>query len=127
MVKKRKVVSDTDVLLTDAEDNLHQMENLSSDGISLNNYYGSQQNVPGLVQLNLMEPPHDSYYVDQESMQGLGQLNSIGPNHEGFFGAQSVHGLGHLDFRSSSSFSYSLQDEHNLRSTQLHEDASRHT
>ncbi|XP_048498601.1 protein FAR-RED IMPAIRED RESPONSE 1 isoform X1 [Beta vulgaris subsp. vulgaris] len=128
VVKKRKVASETDVMLTDAEDNLHHMENLSSDGISLNGYYGSQPNVPGLVQLNLMEPPHDSYYVDQESMQGLGQLNSIGPNHEGFFGAQqSVHGLGHLDFRPSSSFSYSLQDEHNLRSTELRGDASRHT
>ncbi|KMT12678.1 hypothetical protein BVRB_4g087770 [Beta vulgaris subsp. vulgaris] len=128
VVKKRKVASETDVMLTDAEDNLHHMENLSSDGISLNGYYGSQPNVPGLVQLNLMEPPHDSFYVDQESMQGLGQLNSIGPNHEGFFGAQqSVHGLGHLDFRPSSSFSYSLQDEHNLRSTELRGDASRHT
>uniref|UniRef100_A0A803LYC5 Protein FAR1-RELATED SEQUENCE n=1 Tax=Chenopodium quinoa TaxID=63459 RepID=A0A803LYC5_CHEQI len=106
-VKKRKVASETEVMLTDAEDNLHQMENLTSDGISLNNYYGSQQNVPGV---------------------GLGQLNSIGPNHEGFFGAQqSVHGLGHLDFRSSSSFSYSLQDDHDLRSAQLRGDASRHT
>ncbi|KNA07785.1 hypothetical protein SOVF_168680 [Spinacia oleracea] len=127
-VKKRKVTSETDVMLTDAEDNLHQLESLTSDGMSLNNYYGSQQNVPGLVQLNLMEPPHDSYYVDQESIQGLGQLNSLGPNHEGFFEAeQSVHGLGHLDFRSSSSFSYSLQDDNNLRSTQLRGDAARHT
>ncbi|KAL2924284.1 Protein FAR-RED IMPAIRED RESPONSE 1 [Bienertia sinuspersici] len=93
-VKKRKVASEPDVVLTDAEDSLHQMENLTSEVMSLNGYYGSQQNEPGLVPLNLMEPPHDSYYVDQESMQGLGQLNSIGSNHEGFFGAQhSVHGL----------------------------------
>ncbi|XP_021758879.1 protein FAR-RED IMPAIRED RESPONSE 1-like isoform X2 [Chenopodium quinoa] len=127
-VKKRKVASETEVMLTDAEDNLHQMENLTSDGISLNNYYGSQQNVPGVGLLNLMEPPHDNYYVDQESIPGLGQLNSIGPNHEGFFGAQqTVHGLGHLDFRSSSSFSYSSQDDHDLRSAQLRGDASRHT
>ncbi|KAJ8443742.1 hypothetical protein Cgig2_029647 [Carnegiea gigantea] len=93
-VKKRKVPSETHAVLVAADDSMNQMENLSSGGISLNGYYGSQQNVQGLVQLNLMEPPHDSYYVDQESMQGLGQLNSLGINHGGFFGAQqSVHGL----------------------------------
>lgn len=124
-VKRRKVPSEADTMMND-EDNIHQMENIRSGGISLNGYYGSQQNVQGL--LNLMEPPHENYYVDQESMQGLGQLNSLGPSHEGFFGAQhSVHGLGHLDYRPSTSFSYSLQDEHSLRSIQLHGDASRHT
>ncbi|XP_057529262.1 protein FAR-RED IMPAIRED RESPONSE 1 isoform X2 [Amaranthus tricolor] len=128
VVKKRKIASETDVMLTDAEDSFHHMENPNSEGISFNGFYGSQQNVPGLVQLNLMEPPHDSYFVDQDSMQGLGQLHSVVPTNEGFLGSQhSVHGLGHMDFRSSSSFSYSLQNEHNLRTTQLHEDASRHT
>lgn len=128
-VKKRKVPSETHAALVAADDSMNQMENLSSGGISLNGYYGSQHNVQGLVQLNLMEPPHDSYYVDQESMQGLGQLNSLGINHGGFFGAQqSVHGLGHLDFRTSTSFPYSLQDEQNLRSAHLHGDTPpRHT
>lgn len=81
----------------------------------------------GLVQLNLMEPPHDGYYVNQQGMQGLGQLNAVAPSHDGFFGTQpSMHGLGHLDFRPPTSFGYSMQDEHSLRSTQLHGDASRH-
>ncbi|KAK9733059.1 hypothetical protein RND81_04G041000 [Saponaria officinalis] len=127
VVKKRRISSEKDLLLVDTEhDNLHRMDNLGSDGISLNAYYGSHQNAEGLVQLNLMEPPHDSYYVDDESMQGLGQLNSMGQSHEGYFGAQqNVHGLGHMDFRSSTSFPYSLEDEHNMRSTELHRDASR--
>ncbi|PQQ08144.1 protein FAR-RED IMPAIRED RESPONSE 1 [Prunus yedoensis var. nudiflora] len=126
--RKRKVQAEQDVILVEAQDSLQQMDNLSSDGIPLTGYYGAQQNVHGLVQLNLMEPPHDSYYVNQQSMQGLGQLNSIAPNHDGFFGTQqSIHGLGQLDFRPSTSFSYSLQDDPHLRSSQLHGDTSRHS
>uniref|UniRef100_A0A5B6YMX0 Protein FAR1-RELATED SEQUENCE n=1 Tax=Davidia involucrata TaxID=16924 RepID=A0A5B6YMX0_DAVIN len=125
--KKRKVQSEPEAIIVEAQDGLQQMENLSSDGMTLNGYYGTQQNVQGLIQLNLMEPPHDGYYVNQQTMQGLGQLNSIGPSHDGFFGAQqSMHGLGHLDFRPPTSFSYSLQDESNLRPSQLHGDTSRH-
>ncbi|GAY32510.1 hypothetical protein CUMW_002720 [Citrus unshiu] len=123
-----KVQSEQDILLVEAQESLQQMENLTSDGIALNGFYGSQQNVQGLVQLNLMEPPHDGYYVNQQSLQGLGQLNSIAPGHDGFFGAQqSMHGLGQLDFRPPTSYSYGLQvgikdtDESHLRQTQLHE------
>ncbi|OIW12870.1 hypothetical protein TanjilG_24803 [Lupinus angustifolius] len=89
------------------------MDNLSSDAITLNGYYGAQQNVQGLVQLNLMEPPHDSYYVNQQSMQGLGPLNSMAPSHDGFFRTQqNIHGLGgQLEFRPTTTFGYSLQDE----------------
>ena len=50
-------------------------DSLTSDSMTLSGYYGTQQNVQGLVQLNLMEPPHDaSYYVDQQSIQGLVSL-----------------------------------------------------
>ncbi|KAL9232338.1 hypothetical protein vseg_007462 [Gypsophila vaccaria] len=124
-VKKRRLSSEKDVLLVDAEHgDLHRMDNLGCDGISLNGYYGAHQNAQGL--LNLMEPPHDSYYVDDESIQGLGQLNSMGQSHEGFFGSQqTVHGLGHMDFRPSTSFSYNLEEEHNLRSSELHRHPSR--
>ncbi|KAL3585108.1 hypothetical protein D5086_011975 [Populus alba] len=112
-VRKRKVQSDPDVMLVEAPDSLQQMENLSSEGINLGGYYGTQQNVQGLVQLNLMEPPHDGYYVNQQSMQGLGQLNSMAPSHDGFFGAQqSLHGLGQYDFRPPTGFSYSMQAPH---------------
>ncbi|XP_057956631.1 protein FAR-RED IMPAIRED RESPONSE 1 [Malania oleifera] len=128
--KKRKVQSETDVMIAEPPESLQQMENLSSEGITLNGYYSTQQNVQGLVQvqLNLMEPPRDAYYVSQQSMQGLGQLNSLNslaPGHDSFFGTQqSMHGLGHLDFRPTS-FSYSLQDEPNLRSMQLHDNVTR--
>lgn len=128
-VRKRKVQSDPDVMLVEAPDSLQQMENLSSEGINLGGYYGTQQNVQGLVQLNLMEPPHDGYYVNQQSMQGLGQLNSIAPSHDGFFGTQqSLHGLGQYDFRPPTGFSYSmqLQDDTHLRSSHMHGSASRH-
>ncbi|XP_051115273.1 protein FAR-RED IMPAIRED RESPONSE 1 isoform X2 [Andrographis paniculata] len=98
-------------------------DNLSSEGIALNGYYGSQQHVHGV--LNLMEPPHDAYYVSQQAMQGLGHLNSITSGHDGFYGAQqSMPGLGHIDFRQST-FTFGMQDEHNVRPTQLH-GAARH-
>ncbi|KAE9611702.1 putative transcription factor FAR family [Lupinus albus] len=112
--RKRKVQLEQDVILLDAQDSLQQMDNLSSDAITLNGYYGAQQNVQGLqVQLNLMEPPHDSYYVNQQSMQGLGPLNSMAPSHDGFFRTQqNIHGLGgQLEFRPTTTFGYSLQDE----------------
>lgn len=125
--KRRKVQKEPEGILVEPQDSLQHMENLSSEGISLNGYYGTQPNVQGLLQLNLMEPPHDAYYVNQETMQGLGQLSSMASSHGGFFGTQqSMHGLGHLDFRPQTSFSYSLQDDPSLRSSQLHGNSSRH-
>ncbi|CAH1417115.1 unnamed protein product [Lactuca virosa] len=125
--KKRKIQSEPEPVMLEARDSLQQMESMSSDGITLHGYYGAQQNVQGLLQLNLMEPPHDGYYVNQQSMQGLGQLNSLAPTHDGFFEAQqSIHGLGHLDFRPPS-FGYSMQDEPSLRTNQMHNNPSRHS
>ncbi|CAA2966309.1 FAR-RED IMPAIRED RESPONSE 1 isoform X1 [Olea europaea subsp. europaea] len=116
--KKRKLQSEPGAIVVEAQGSLQEMENFNSDGSTLNGYYGSQQSMHGL--LNLMEPPHDAYYVNQQNMQGLGQLNSIASSHEGFFESQpSMTGLGHLDFRPPS-FSYGLQDEPNVRSTELH-------
>lgn len=125
--RKRKVQHEQNVLLVDTQDSLQQMDNLSSDAMTLNGYYGTQQNVQGLqVQLNLMEPPHDGYYVNQQSMQGLGPLNSMAPCHDGFFGTQqSIHGLGgQLEYRPAATFGYSLQDEPD---PQFHSNNSRNT
>ncbi|GLT28477.1 hypothetical protein SLA2020_034100 [Shorea laevis] len=125
--RKRKGQMESDILFLDAQESLQQMGNLGSDGIPLNGYYGAQPNVHGLVQLNLMEPPHDGFYVNQQSMQGLGQLNSMAPSNDSFFGTQqNLHGLGQLDYRHSTGFNYPLQDEAHLRSTQLHGSSSRH-
>nr|XP_016496269.1 PREDICTED: protein FAR-RED IMPAIRED RESPONSE 1-like isoform X2 [Nicotiana tabacum] len=122
--KKRKVHTEPEAAIVEAQDSLQQMGNLSVGGMTLNGYYGTQQNVQGL--LNLMEPPHDGYYVNQQNMQGLGQLNTIAPGHDGFFGSQqSIPGLGHLDFRQPS-FTYGLQDEPSLRASQLHGNSARH-
>ncbi|KAK4284505.1 hypothetical protein QN277_001329 [Acacia crassicarpa] len=116
------------MILVNTQDSLQQMDNLSSDGMTLNGYYGAQQNVQGLVQLNLMEPPHDGYYVNQQSMQGLGQLSSMTSSHDGFFGTQqSIHGLGPLEFRPPTTFGYTLQDDPDLRSAQFHASSSRNT
>ncbi|XP_009767065.1 protein FAR-RED IMPAIRED RESPONSE 1 isoform X1 [Nicotiana sylvestris] len=124
--KKRKVHTEPEAAIVEAQDSLQQMDNLSVGGMTLNGYYGTQQNVQGLIQLNLMEPPHDGYYVNQQNMQGLGQLNTIAPGHDGFFGSQqSIPGLGHLDFRQPS-FSYGLQEEPSLRASQLHGNSARH-
>ncbi|KAK2458505.1 FRS (FAR1 Related Sequences) transcription factor family [Trifolium repens] len=125
--RKRKVQQEQHPVLVDAQDNLQQMDNLGSDAMNLNGYYGTQQNVQGLhVQLNLMEPPQDGYYVNQQSMQGLGPLNSMGPSHDGFFGTQqSIHGMGgQLEYRPTTSFGYSLQDEHDPH---FHSNNSRNT
>ncbi|KAJ7946140.1 Protein FAR-RED IMPAIRED RESPONSE 1 [Quillaja saponaria] len=123
--KKRKVQSKPDDIHVDAQDSMQQLDNLSSDAINLSGYYGTQQNVQGLVQLNLMEPPHDGYYVNH-GMQGLGQLTSIAPGDDGYYGTQQgIHGLGQLGFRPPTTFSYSLQDEPHLRSAQLHGSTSR--
>ncbi|KAG8364535.1 hypothetical protein BUALT_Bualt18G0007200 [Buddleja alternifolia] len=116
--KKRKLQPEPEAVVVEAQDSIQQMENLSSEGITLNGYYGSQQHVHGL--LNLMEPPHDAYYVGQPTMQGLGQLNSIASSHDSFYGTQhGMPGLGHLDFRQPT-FTYGMQDEHNVRPAQLH-------
>lgn len=117
--KKRKLHSQPEALGFDARNTLQHMDNLSPEGISLTSYYGSQQHVHGL--LNLMEPsPHDAYFVGQPTMQGLGHLTSIVSNHEGFYGAQqSIPGLGQLDFRQPT-FSYTIQNEHNVAETHLH-------
>ncbi|XP_022979146.1 protein FAR-RED IMPAIRED RESPONSE 1-like [Cucurbita maxima] len=128
MNRKRKVQTETDMILVESQNNLQQMDGLTSDSMTLSGYYGSQQNVQGLVQLNLMEPPRDaSYYVNQQSIQGLGQLNTIAASHDGSFGAQhnGIHAL--VDYRPATSYSYSLQDEQHLRSAQLHGSTSRHT
>ncbi|EYU43155.1 hypothetical protein ABFS82_08G119200 [Erythranthe guttata] len=116
--KKRKLQPEPEAVGIDTQDSLQQMEHLSSEGIPLNGYYGSQQNVHGL--LNLMEPPNDAYYVGQQTMPGLGQLNSLASSHDNFYGTQqSMSGLGHLDFRQPP-FNYGIQDEHNARPPQLH-------
>lgn len=119
--KKRKFQQEPEAVVIEAQESLQQMDNLSSEGIALNGYYGAQQHVHGL--LNLMEPPHDAYYVSQQAMQGLGHLTSIASGHEGFYGTQqSIPGLAHLDFRQPS-FTFGLQDDHNVRPSQLHSSA----
>ncbi|CAL1385904.1 unnamed protein product [Linum trigynum] len=118
-IRKRKVQSDSEAMVMEAQDEMQQTETLSSDGVPLNGYFVAQQ-----VQLNLMDPPPDAYFVSQPSMQTLGPLNSIPLSSDGYF---TGHGLGSFDFRNPSAFSYSLQDDSHLRSSsQLHGSSSRH-
>ncbi|RAL47509.1 hypothetical protein DM860_011247 [Cuscuta australis] len=125
VTKKRKVQSEPELAIVDTHDGMHQ-DNLTSDDMTLSGYYGAQQNVQGLIQLNLMERPNDAYYVSPQNIQGLGQLTSIAPGHDGFFGSQQcMPMLGHLDYRPR--FGYSLQDEPNTTSAQLHCDNISHT
>ncbi|GMN27344.1 hypothetical protein TIFTF001_001609 [Ficus carica] len=102
--RKRKVQAEPEAIIVEAQDSLQQMDNLSSESMSLNGFYGAQHNVQGL--LNLMEPPHDSYYVNPQRIQGLGQLNSMAPGHDGYFGTQqSIHGLLYVYHVGSTGFS----------------------
>ncbi|KAK6918044.1 Zinc finger, SWIM-type [Dillenia turbinata] len=125
--KKRKGV-EPEVIPFGAQESLQQMEKLNSRTVTLDGYYGTPQGVQGMVQLNLMAPTRDNYYGNQQTIQGLGQLNSIAPSHDSYYGAQqSMHSLGQMDFfRAPAAFTYGIRDEHNIRSAQLHDDASRH-
>ncbi|KAL3524650.1 hypothetical protein ACH5RR_013022 [Cinchona calisaya] len=127
LTKKRKVNSESDVISVGASDGLQQMEKLSSRPVNLDGYFGPQQGVQGMVQLNLMAPTRDNYYANQQTIQGLGQLNSIAPSHDSYYGTQpTLHGLGQMDFFRAPSFAYGIREEPNIRSTQLHDEASRH-
>lgn len=126
-MKKRKVNSEQDIMTVGAQDSLQQLDKLSSRSVTLDGYFGPQQSMQGMVQLNLMAPSRENYYGNQQAIQGLGQLNSIAPNHESYYGAQpTLHGLGQMDFFRTPGFTYGIREEPNVRTTQLHDDGSRH-
>lgn len=127
-MKKKKVNSEPESTTVGAQESLQQMEKLSSRAVTIDGYYGAQQSLPGMVQLNLMAPTRDNYYGNQQTIQGLGQLNSIAASHDGYYSAQqSMHGLGQMDFfRAATGFTYGIRDDPNVRTTQLHNDGSRH-
>lgn len=127
-MKKRKANSEQDIMAVGAQDSMQQLDKLSSRSIALDGYFGPQQSMQGMVQLNLMAPSRDNYYGNQQAIQGLGQLNSIAPNHECYYGAQpTLHGLGQMDFLRAPGFTYGIREEPSVRTTQLHDDGSRHT
>nr|XP_043631973.1 protein FAR-RED ELONGATED HYPOCOTYL 3-like isoform X2 [Erigeron canadensis] len=127
-MKKRKASSEQDVMTVGTQDSLQQLDKLNSRSVALDGYFGAQQSMQGMVQLNLMAPARDNYYGNQQAIQGLGQLNSIAPNHEGYYGAQpTLHSLGQMDFFRSPGFTYGIREEPGVRTTQLHDDGSRHT
>ncbi|KAL3646193.1 Protein FAR-RED ELONGATED HYPOCOTYL 3 [Castilleja foliolosa] len=125
--KKRKANMETDVIMVGTSESLQQMEKLGSRPVNLDGYFGPQQGVQGMVQLNLMAP-RDNYYGNQQTIQGLGQLNSIAPTHDGYYSTQpTLHGMGQMDFFRTPSFGYAIrQEESNVRPSQLHDNASRH-
>ncbi|XP_022979049.1 LOW QUALITY PROTEIN: protein FAR-RED ELONGATED HYPOCOTYL 3-like [Cucurbita maxima] len=127
--KKRKVNFESDVMPVGAQDSLQQMDKLSSRAVTLDGFFGTQPSVQGMVQLNLMAPTRDNYYGNQQAIGGLGQLNSIAPSHDGYYAdQQSIHALGQMDFfRTPTGFTYGIRDDPNVRTTQLHDDASRQT
>ncbi|KAL6570520.1 Protein FAR-RED ELONGATED HYPOCOTYL 3 [Orobanche gracilis] len=125
--KKRKVNMETDVTTAGTSESLPQLEKLGSRPVNLDGFFGSQQGVQGMVQLNLMAP-RDNYYGNQQTIQGLGQLNSIAPPiHDGYYSTQpAIHGLGQMDFFRTPNFGYGIRDDPSVRSAQLHDDAQRH-
>ncbi|KAL9251656.1 FAR-RED ELONGATED HYPOCOTYL 3-like protein [Drosera capensis] len=73
----------------------------------------------------------DGFYGAQQSVSGMGQLNSIAPIHgSGYYGTpQSLHGLnvqGQMDFfQRQEGFSYDRMDEPSMRFAQLLDDRGR--
>ncbi|KAG5415515.1 hypothetical protein IGI04_003082 [Brassica rapa subsp. trilocularis] len=127
--KKRKVSSEQEVMPQVATpESLQQMDKLSPRTVGIESYYGTQQSVQTMVQLDLMGGPNrDNFYGNQQTMQGLRQLNSIAPSYDSYYTAQQgIHGQG-VDFFRPPNFSYDIRDDPNVRTTQLHEDAPRHS
>ncbi|KAG7578233.1 FAR1 DNA binding domain [Arabidopsis thaliana x Arabidopsis arenosa] len=124
--KKRKVNSEQEVMAVAAPESLQQMDKLSPRTVGIESYYG-QQSVQGMVQLNLMAPTRDNFYGNQQAIQGLRQLNSIAPSYDSYYHPQQgIHTQG-VDFFRPPNFPYDIRDDPNVRTTQLHEDASRHS
>ncbi|KAH0851692.1 hypothetical protein HID58_094552 [Brassica napus] len=110
--KKRKVNSEQEVIPVTAPESLQQMDKLSPRTVGLES------------PVNLMAPNRDNFYGNQQTIQGLRQLNSIAPSYDSYYTAQQgIHG----QILPSSNFTYDIRDDPNVRTTQLHEDASRHT
>ncbi|KAJ0264696.1 Protein FAR-RED ELONGATED HYPOCOTYL 3 [Hirschfeldia incana] len=123
--KKRKANSEQEVMPVAAPESLQPMDKLSPRTVGIESYYGTQQSVQNLVQLNLMGPNRDNFFGNQQTIQGL--LNSIAPSYDSYYTAQQgIHGQG-VDFFRPPNFTYDIRDDPNVRTTQLHEDASRHT
>ncbi|XP_010532502.1 PREDICTED: protein FAR-RED ELONGATED HYPOCOTYL 3 [Tarenaya hassleriana] len=124
--KKRKVNSEQEVMPVGAPENMQQMDKLSPRTVSIESYYATQPSVQGMVQLNLMAPTRESFYGNQQ-IQGLGQLNSIASSHGSYYSAQQgIPEMSGLDFFRPSAFSYDIRDDPNVRTAQLHNNASRH-
>ncbi|XP_056844937.1 protein FAR-RED ELONGATED HYPOCOTYL 3 isoform X2 [Raphanus sativus] len=125
--KKRKVNSEQEVMPpVAAPESLQQMDKLNPRTVGIEGYYGAQQSVQNMVQLDLMGGANrDNFYGNQQTIQGL--LNSIAPSYDGYYTAQpGIHGQG-VDFFRPPNFPYDIRDDPNVRTTQLHEDASRHS
>ncbi|ONI17898.1 hypothetical protein PRUPE_3G186000 [Prunus persica] len=95
----------------------------------LDSYYGAQQSMQGMGQLNSIAPISDGYYCNQQATQG--QLHSL-PTRVGHYGTQqSMRGMGQLSFRSptvQSCFDIqgNLQDmEQSAGSSHFHGNASK--
>ncbi|GKV21455.1 hypothetical protein SLEP1_g31434 [Rubroshorea leprosula] len=122
--KKKKGNSEQEIMTVGAQDSLQQVDKLSPRPVTLDSYFGTQQSVQGMVQLNLMAP-RESYYANQQAMQGLGQLNTMPTNPDGYYGTQqTMPAMGQMDFFRTHGFY--IRDDPSVRATQLHEDASRH-
>ncbi|GLU12839.1 hypothetical protein SLE2022_294970 [Rubroshorea leprosula] len=124
--KKKKGNSEQEIMTVGAQDSLQQVDKLSPRPVTLDSYFGTQQSVQGMVQLNLMAP-RESYYANQQAMQGLGQLNTMPTNPDGYYGTQQTMpatAMGQMDFFRTHGFY--IRDDPSVRATQLHEDASRH-
>lgn len=77
----------------ESQESMQDMEQLNSRA-AFDGYFGTQQIVQGMGQLNPIVPSRDEYYSNQHNMQGLGQLNSIAPIHDAhYLTQQRLHGM----------------------------------
>ncbi|GAA0175189.1 hypothetical protein LIER_28417 [Lithospermum erythrorhizon] len=124
--KKRKVPMEPNLMTVTASEVLQPMDKMPLRPINVDGYFGSQQGVQGMVQLNLMGPTRENFYSGQQSIQGLGQLNTVAPSRDSYYVPQSTMLQGQMDFFRSPGFGYGMREESNVRSSQLHDDAPRH-
>ncbi|XP_039029909.1 protein FAR-RED ELONGATED HYPOCOTYL 3-like [Hibiscus syriacus] len=109
---------------------IHGME-VSSRASTLDGYYGAEQNIQGMGQLNSIPPFRGGYYNNQQNLSGLGQLHSLAALDNHYGNQQSMQALAHLPFRAPTMQGFDIQEglqdeERSLDSTHFHGIASKH-
>ncbi|GAV78242.1 FAR1 domain-containing protein/SWIM domain-containing protein/MULE domain-containing protein [Cephalotus follicularis] len=94
MYKKRKACSEQEGTTIRSQDNLQQMEQMNSRAHNIGNCYVPQHDMHG-TEIGNRTQTIDGYYGSQQSMLGVAQLESISPLRDAYFSDQPNHPRAH--------------------------------